>query len=82
MLRWEQETEVSPLGWVLYISGILLSSVEASSQVVMASEELKQASFSAQEVYVQALLAALSTFLVLVVLWMIIFRPKFKSSQE
>ena len=62
------------MGWVAYISGILLSSVEA--------EELKQASFSVQEVYVQALLAALSTFLVLVVLWMIIFRPKFKSSQE
>lgn len=70
------------MGWVAYISGILLSSVEASSQVVMASEELKQGSFSAQEVYVQALLAALSTFLILAVLWMIIFRPKFKSSQE
>lgn len=82
MLRWEQETEVSPLGWVAYISGILLSSVEASSQMALASEELKQASFSSQEVYVQALLAALSTLLVMGVLWMIIFRPKFKSSQE
>ena len=70
------------MGWIAYISGILLSSVEASSQVVMASEELKQASFSVLEVYVQALLAALSTLLVMVVLWMIIFRPKFKSSQE
>lgn len=70
------------MGWVAYISGILLSSVEASSQMALASEELKQASFSTQEVYVQALLAALSTLLVMVVLWMIIFRPKFKSSQE
>ena len=60
------------MGWIAYISGILLSSVEASSQVVMASEELKQASFSVQEVYVQALLDALSTLLVMVVLWMII----------
>jgi len=73
---------VSLLGWVAYISGILLSSVEASSQMAMSSEELKQASFSAQEVYFQALLAALITLLVMVVLWMIIFRPKFKSSQE
>ncbi|SFN90520.1 hypothetical protein [Proteiniclasticum ruminis] len=70
------------MGWVAYISGILLSSVEASSQMALASEELKQASFSSQEVYVQALLAALSTLLVMGVLWMIIFRPKFKSSQE
>ena len=70
------------MGWIAYISGILLSSVEASSQMAMSSEELKQASFSTQGVYVQALLAALSTLLVMVVLWMIIFRPKFKSSQE
>jgi len=73
---------VSPLGWIAYISGILLSSVEASSQMAISFEELKQDSFGSQEVYIQALLAALSTLLVMVVLWMIIFRPKFKSSQE
>ena len=70
------------MGRVAYISRILLSSVEASSQMAMSSEELKQASFSTQGVYVQALLAALITLLVMLVLWMIIFRPKFKSSQE
>jgi len=73
---------VSPLGWIAYISGILLSSVEASSQMAISFEELEQDSFGSQEVYIQALLAALSTLLVMVVLWMIIFRPKFKSSQE
>lgn len=70
------------MGWVAYMSGLLLSSVEAPSQVAMATEELKQSSFGTQEVYVQALLAAFSTLLVMVILWMIIFRPKFKSSQE
>lgn len=70
------------MGWVAYMSGLLLSSVEASSQVAMATEELKQSSFGTQEVYVQALLAAFSTLLIMVILWMIIFRPKFKSSQE
>ncbi|WP_313125923.1 hypothetical protein [Proteiniclasticum ruminis] len=70
------------MGWIAYISGILLSSVEASSQMAISFEELKQDSFGSQEVYIQALLAALSTLLVMVVLWMIIFRPKFKSSQE
>jgi len=48
----------------------------------MAAEELKQSSFGSQEVYVQAFIAAFSTLLVMVILWMIIFKPKFKSSQE
>lgn len=70
------------MGWLTYLSGLLLSSVEASSQVASTSQELKQSAFGSGEVYVQAFMAAFSTLLVMIILWMIIFRPKFKSSQE
>lgn len=51
--------------------------------LVYASEEISRASMGdSTEVYRQAFYAALATMIILSVLWLIIFRPKFKSSNE
>jgi len=53
------------------------------SHRVFASEEVSKASMGeAPSIYLQAFYAAMATLLVMSVLWAIIFRPKFKSSNE
>lgn len=50
---------------------------------VWASEEISKASMAdSTDVYRQAFFAAAATMLVMGILWLIIFRPKFKSSSE
>lgn len=70
------------MGVMNNIRWILLSSVEASSQMGYTMDEVRNSSMAAGEIYLQAFIAALCTLLVMGILWMIIFRPKFKSYNE
>ncbi|HBT18726.1 MAG TPA: hypothetical protein DEA52_01565 [Clostridiaceae bacterium] len=54
-----------------------------SSTLVLATEEVRKSSVTPSDnEYIQAFYAAIATLMVLTLLWIIIFRPKFKSSHE
>ncbi|WP_312652758.1 hypothetical protein [Proteiniclasticum sp.] len=65
---------------ILFLSAIIFN----FGTLVYASEELSKSSMveSTGDVYRQAFYAAAATMLVMGILWLIIFRPKFKSSNE
>ena len=69
----------------VYRTVLILSAIIFNMTVrVFASEEISKASMADQstDVYRQAFYAAAATMFIMGILWLIIFRPKFKSSNE
>ncbi|HCW74185.1 MAG TPA: hypothetical protein DHM90_10760 [Clostridiaceae bacterium] len=69
----------------LYKTVLILSAIIFNfTTQVWASEEMSKASMADQspDVYRQAFYAAAATIFIMGILWLIIFRPKFKSSNE
>ena len=72
------------MGKVFKAISVLSAIIFNLSTQVFASEEISKASMAEQptDVYRQAFYAAVATMVIMCVLWLIIFRPKFKSSSE
>lgn len=69
----------------VYRTVLILSAIIFNMTVqVFASEEISKASMAdrSPDVYRQAFYAAAATMFIMGILWLIIFRPKFKSSNE
>lgn len=61
----------------------LLAGFVLMTRTVWASEDLKASSMMSEgDIYLKAFYAALITIMVLITLWVIIFRPGFKSSDD
>ena len=63
---------------ILYLAWCLML-----TRTAWATEKLKKASIvSDSEVYLKAFYAAFATLLVILVIWLLIFRPSFKGSDD